>query len=125
MAKFRVVKTYEIEADTASEAKTAAGELVMTTVRAISEDDEGQIKIHPATYYQQTLATLDIVWDRYMDQSIADIDLRTRVNSEIDPRAPKLPSLVDIAQGRVDPVHLSLLFDCAVTAYRDAAENEI
>lgn len=122
--RMRVVKTYEVEVNSFQEGldATASMEASMTTARVLEEDPgEGH---RYESYFEQPIATLDVAWDRYMDCTISR-ELRQQVTPHIDEQVPKLPTLVELGEGRLNPVHLSLLFDCAITAYRDAFEGSV
>lgn len=118
MSTFRVVMEYEIEADDADTAKDLAmhGEPTVTRIRELAAPTP---KTTPEAYYDQLITTLDLAWDRYMDQSVA---IEIRPDDGIT--YPRLPTLVELSMGSsMATVHLSLLFDCAITAYRDWVED--
>jgi hypothetical protein len=107
--RYRVTRTWIVEASDENQARDLAlnEDPWMETVHS-AELPEGRVDVQE--YYEQPLDVLDSVWDEYMDRSLPpDITNSVRL---------QLPTLVELSNARVDPQKLSLLFDCAISAYQ-------
>lgn len=109
--KYRVAVFHDVEADSPLEAEAVARQRVDPEARVlVTPLDLPEGRHHFSRHYVQPIRILDLAWDQYMDRTLP-AELRT------DSRTPRLPSLLDLAAGKVDPAGLSMLFDMAITAY--------
>lgn len=112
--KYRVHKIYEVEADSAEAAQDVAGELV--EVRMVPVEHRGHLQLYEGLFAQPT-AILDWAWDEYHERDVYDWP-------GIDQAIVKMPSFLDVSLAGLNPVHLSLLFDLAITAYKNRQVSE-
>lgn len=116
---FRVVHEFDIEAadydEAFGESMSIKAEPKAIRVRELTRPraTEG-----PGQHYEQPLEILDLAWDRFHDMDIRRI---TRAPG-IEPTAMEERAVRIFLLG-LDPVDVSILFDLAITAYRDAFEG--
>lgn len=110
---WKIMRVWYSEAGTQQEALAAARTRSpdTTTVQAVEPPEE---RHDFREHYEQPIPVLDLAWDDYMDRSLPpDITNSVRL---------QLPSLVDLAGAQITPQQLSLIFDCAISAYRRHVE---
>jgi hypothetical protein len=116
MPMFRVVQEYRVEASCAEAARNVVGSSPQADLVECRVRGEGlpRQRIGVGKHYEQEIRILDWAWDRLMDQMVpATISER--------PTAPRIPTLSDLG---VDTAMISVLFDTAISAYRERMEAQ-
>ena len=109
MAEWIVTRAVRVQADTREEAVQASAGMEPDSVRVcegLPPERHGYRR-----YYHQETDVLDAAWDLYMDATLP---------VEMSGAPMRLPSLLELGG---NPQQLSLLFDCAITGYRERFEG--
>jgi hypothetical protein len=114
VSEYRVVQEYVVEADSAEQAQRIVGTSPHVQLVELRSRLAGlpRQRMGTALQYEQEFRILDWAWDRLMDQMVpATISER--------PKAPRVPTLMEMG---VDTAIISVLFDTAISAYREHVE---
>jgi hypothetical protein len=114
---FRVTRSWLVEAPNEESARLVADGSApdLEYVRPADLPDGRYVApLDVQQYYEQPIEVLDRAWDDYMDRSLPnDLTGSTR---------PQLPDLA-LMSPAITTQHLSMLFDCAISAYRRSYEG--
>lgn len=109
MGRYRFIKVFDVDADDeqAARALLDAGES-----RSVSTALLWQVQDPREPVYVQPREILDLAWDRYMDLTLPE------GSATMYPGAPRLPQAHLLHELGL----LSMMFDNAITAYRESVE---
>lgn len=108
--RYRVTFAQDVDADSPEDAEAIARSRPTSgNVRVVSlERPKGAYDYRG--FYVQPIHVLDLAWDEYMDRTAGE-------SMYWNGRVPRLPSILQLVSAGLDLVHISMLFDLAITVF--------